>query len=52
MRAVVIVLAVVAGLILVTVLSGLAPDVPQRCVIPGHLRTTVVECEGTPGSGQ
>ncbi|WP_191249508.1 hypothetical protein [Amycolatopsis deserti] len=38
--------AAIAAIILITALSALGPDpAAPPCEIPGHLRTTVVECE-------
>ncbi|AIJ26338.1 hypothetical protein [Amycolatopsis methanolica] len=44
-RRAVVAVAVLFGIVLVTLLAGLVPDGPARCEIPGHQRTSVVECE-------
>lgn len=45
-RTVVTVAALLAIAVLITVLAGLVPDpAAKRWEIPGHQRTTVVECE-------
>ncbi|WP_435583441.1 hypothetical protein [Amycolatopsis thermoflava] len=46
MNRIIMAAAAIAAIILITVLSGLGPEpAAPRCEIPGHERTTVVECE-------
>lgn len=44
-RALISILAAVAAVVLITIATGLTPDVPPACHIPGHTYTTVYECE-------